>query len=644
MNVAPPIFDLDAFQELAESWSLAALERVEGGGGHAGMDTAFERLARAPTLAALADTFALSRTETQALVLLFAAGHSARVAYAVRRHSPHSEARGVPTWLLREAVCEADPRLLAASGPLSRTGCLEIEGGVLPVEAHVRLAPALGERLCDLPSVDPLVAAHMLPLHGDATQADEGACAHLARALTQRDAAGLSPLVPAGDAECGDIAARLARLGLGAARILAGDIPAEPDRRAQLARAWSREAALDAQVLLILVEPGVPDTRIADFADRVLGHVVLVGATTALAPRRGLSLPYRGNDTGPGDLAGWQAALGPQRSARLGPGLDAIAHQFALRRSEIEALCRELPPALDTARDGPEAARHLWHRAARLVGPESVPGVELVEPAYTWSDIVLPEPLEQRLRRIEGHVRHARLVLDEWGFAARMGGRGRGISALLSGPSGTGKSMAAEVLASALDLRVLFIDLSQLISKYIGDTSKNVAAAFRLAERSGAVMVWNEGDAIWGARGSVGNATDRHVNAEVGDLLQRMENFRGFTIVTTNLRHAIDEAFTRRFRFCVTFPMPSQAERLRLWQRAFPETAPLALLGESDWEALARLQLTGGGIRNIALSAAFHAAERAGPIDREIIAAEVAEEFRKQDLPAPTLAWEGARA
>jgi SpoVK/Ycf46/Vps4 family AAA+-type ATPase len=180
------------------------------------------------------------------------------------------------------------------------------------------------------------------------------------------------------------------------------------------------------------------------------------------------------------------------------------------------------------------------------------------------------------------------------------------------------------------------IDLSQIISKYIGETSKNIAAAFDQAERSGAVMVWNEGDAIWGARGAIGNATDRHINAEIGDLLQRIEAFRGFTIVTTNMRHAIDPAFLRRFRFAIDFPMPSEVERLRLWQQVFPERAPIDAV---DWSALAALPLSGGSIRNIALGSAFLAADGGRRIDRSLISAELAEELRKHNLPVPAIDW-----
>ena len=263
-------------------------------------------------------------------------------------------------------------------------------------------------------------------------------------------------------------------------------------------------------------------------------------------------------------------------------------------------------------------------------------GIRMVEPAVTWEDIVLPASLCATLRRITAHVRHAHLVMIDWGFARAAAGRGTGVAVLFSGPSGTGKTMAAEMLADALDLPMMLIDISQITSKYIGETSKNVAAAFAEAERTGAVMVWNEGDAIWGARGTVGSATDRHVNAEVGDLLQRIEAFTGFTIVTTNLKAAIDPAFLRRFRFVAEFPLPGVAEREAIWRRVFPAAAPIAV-AEEEWRLLASVALSGAAIRNAAVGAAFAAATEGGPIRLAQIAEEIAGELRKIGQPMPVL-------
>jgi hypothetical protein len=464
----------------------------------------------------------------------------------------------------------------------------------------------------------------------------EALTAEIAAVLSARGLDGLSPLVMIGRTEPAAAAASLASLGLTPFALPAAAIPDEPEARDRLARRWSREAAFDGSVLIILAEDhrGSP-ALLADFAERVLGHVLIAGAIAL--PSLGRTMRIVGETVAPIPAERWRQALGPRRSAKLGRALPRVAAQFRLAPAEIDAVCARIASDLDASGDSDAAGRILWHEAGRVSQVAPTPGVAVVEPCYCWPDIILARPTEDALRRLESHVRHATEVMDEWGFAERLGGRGRGVAALFSGPSGTGKTMAAEVIASSLDLRMMVIDLSQIISKYVGETSKNIAAAFDQAERSGAVMVWNEGDAIWGSRGSVGNATDRHVNAEVGDLLQRIEAFRGFTIVTTNLKHAIDPAFLRRFRFAIDFQMPSEAERLRLWERAFPDRAPVEKI---NWAALAGLPLSGGSIRNIALGSAFLAADRGGRIDRGLITAELAEELRKHNLPVPGIDWD----
>jgi SpoVK/Ycf46/Vps4 family AAA+-type ATPase len=202
-------------------------------------------------------------------------------------------------------------------------------------------------------------------------------------------------------------------------------------------------------------------------------------------------------------------------------------------------------------------------------------------------------------------VRNRALVYDEWGFRAKSS-RGLGIAALFAGASGTGKTMAAEVLAGELRLDLYRIDLSSVVSKYIGETEKNLRRVFDAAEGTGAVLVFDEADALFGKRTDVKDSHDRYANIEVSYLLQRVEQYRGLAILTTNLRNAIDTAFLRRLRFVVQFPFPDQDQRLEIWQRVFPADTPLDGV---DPERLARLNIAGGNIRNIALNAAFLAAD-----------------------------------
>ncbi|OLL27499.1 hypothetical protein BTH42_32155 [Burkholderia sp. SRS-W-2-2016] len=626
-----------ALAETAALDALRSLGRPDEGAALTALAHALERGDTRGVMRRIVEGFMLDPAEAGLVLLLFAAALSERVARGVAQACPGG-VPGVPLWLAQRLVPGLHAGLLSAHASLRRFGFVALEEEMPRIESRIWLREAVLDRLCGAPPCEPEVEARIARVPVNPALAREDVVRELRETLGARGGDGLSPV---GCIESGDIAtiaACLQALGL-VPYMLAGDeIPQEAVARDRLARHWSRDAALDGAALIVIADAGAAGP-VAEFIDRTAGHVIIAGARLSAPMRRRVRDIGAGPD-GPGaSLDRWQRALGGAPAAKLGPGLARVAAQFALRPDEIDALCMRMAPAIEQAADGSEAARSLWHAAGRVASGAMPPGVAIAEPVFRWSDLVLPPPVESALHRVEMHVRHATTVLDEWGFGERMGGRGRGVAALFAGPSGTGKTMSAEVLASSLDLRVMVIDLSQLISKYIGETSKNIAAAFRMAERCGAVMVWNEGDAIWGARGTVGNATDRHVNAEIGDLLQRIESFRGFTVVTTNMRHAIDPAFLRRFRFVVDFPMPSQDERLRLWQQAFPCGAPL---GSIDWRVLASLPLSGGSIRNVALGAAFLAADGGGVIDARRIAAELADELRKHDQPMPVFNLEAA--
>lgn len=624
-----------AGESLLATCAALATERFDSIDGGAASGAPWPGGTPAP-LDLIADGFGLGEAETLLIGILFAAGLDESVARRVAAASPASGGRGMPLWLAMRLVPELGADALAAGSPLRRFDMVAIEPGVPRIEARLALDEALADRLCGARPAPDDIAARIRPLRIQEALASEALAAELAAALAARGHDGLSPLVMIGRTEPAAAAASLASLGLTPFVLRAAAIPEDPEARDRFARRWSRDSALDGSTLIVLADDqGGSPALLADFAERVMGHVLIAGEVPL--PGVGRSVRIVGDKAAAIPAERWRQALGPGRADRLGRAVPRVAAQFRLAPVEIDAVCARIASELDSTGDAAAAGRLLWHEAGRVSQVAPTPGVAVVEPCYRWADIILPRPTEEALKRLESHVRHATEVMDEWGFAERLGGRGRGVAALFSGPSGTGKTMAAEVIASSLDLRMMVIDLSQIISKYVGETSKNIAAAFDQAERCGAVMVWNEGDAIWGTRGSVGNATDRHVNAEVGDLLQRIEAFRGFTIVTTNLKHAIDPAFLRRFRFAIDFQMPSEAERLRLWQSAFPERAPIEKI---NWAALAGLPLSGGSIRNIALGSAFLAADRGGRIDRNLISAELGEELRKHNLPVPGIDWD----
>jgi len=241
----------------------------------------------------------------------------------------------------------------------------------------------------------------------------------------------------------------------------------------------------------------------------------------------------------------------------------------------------------------------------------------------------LQESQREILHEIALHVRHRFTVHEQWGFS-KQSTRGLGISTLFSGPSGTGKTMAAEVLANEVRLDLYRIDLSQVVSKYIGETEKNLARVFEAAEGGGAILLFDEADALFGKRSEVKDSHDRYANIEVSYLLQRMESYRGLAVLTTNRKSALDPAFLRRLRFVVEFPFPDAPQRAEIWRRVFPQETPTLGL---RIERLARLNAAGGHIRNIAMCAAFLAADAGEPVGMPHLLSAARSEFAKLEKP-----------
>ncbi len=250
-----------------------------------------------------------------------------------------------------------------------------------------------------------------------------------------------------------------------------------------------------------------------------------------------------------------------------------------------------------------------------------------VEPKYSWNDLVLPQDKKALLKEICSQLKHQHQVFSQWGFAQKVN-YGKGLSVLFSGPPGTGKTMASQVIANEVQLDLYRIDLSGIVSKYIGETEKNLNKIFQEAQHSNAILFFDEADALFGKRTEVKDAHDRYANIETSYLLQKMEEYEGMVILATNLRSNMDEAFTRRIRFIVEFPFPDVDLRTLIWKSHFPNEAPLA--GEIDYAYLAkRFQLAGGNIKNIVLNSAFLAAEKNETITQEHILHGVKREFEK---------------
>lgn len=250
-----------------------------------------------------------------------------------------------------------------------------------------------------------------------------------------------------------------------------------------------------------------------------------------------------------------------------------------------------------------------------------------LNPVYTWPDIVLPNNSISQLHEICAQMQHRHTVYGKWGFGEKQS-LGRGLCVLLFGPSGTGKTMAVEIIANALNLDAYKIDLSTVVSKYIGETEKNLNKVFSEAETSNAILFFDEADALFGRRSEVKDAHDRYANIEINYLLQRMEEFEGLAILATNQRKNMDDAFFRRMHFAVEFPFPDQEHRLAIWKQHFPDTAPVA--GDIDFNFLAsQFNLAGGNIRNIVVNAAFLAAANSGVIGMNHMVQATRREFQK---------------
>jgi SpoVK/Ycf46/Vps4 family AAA+-type ATPase len=250
-----------------------------------------------------------------------------------------------------------------------------------------------------------------------------------------------------------------------------------------------------------------------------------------------------------------------------------------------------------------------------------------IKPKYSLDDIVLPTDPQTQLREICNQTKYRHIVHREWGFDRKLS-LGKGLNVMFYGPPGTGKTMAAEAIAHELQLDLYKIDLSQVVSKYIGDTEKNLNRIFTAATNANAILFFDEADALIGKRSEVKDAHDRYANIEIAYLLQKMEEYEGVTILTTNLRQNLDEAFTRRIRFIVEFPFPEEEHRLQIWRGIWPKEIPLS--ADVDLKLMAqKFKLAGGHIRNIALTAAFLAAAQNEYVDMKHLLQATKREFQK---------------
>jgi hypothetical protein len=556
-------------------------------------------VAPAPRAQHLAERFGLSRFERDLLLCL--AGIEIDGAVNAAAGGGLSFARAL------EMLPAAHWSAIGVEGPLRRWRLIELDAAAPLTSAALRIDERVLHHLIGLAAIDPR-------LHGLVRRAVDApmlapAQAALADELrAQLEGSAIRPALCLSGDDPDGMAGIAAAIAPARIEIHADLLPAAATELATVALLIDREAKLSDAVPLLVTSGAMPEPALR-LADRIETAPILIARTPAALGRPSLRRRVeRPSPTERLDL--WRRhapALGESDAAMIaatyGLSAEAIAAEAAL---DPEAL------ALDQACRSRGGAR-LDALAARLPhGPN-------------LDDLVLPPAVRATLDTLVAQMRLRPALRLAWD-----GKDATGIAALFAGDSGTGKTMAARAVAGALGLDIHRIDLAMTVSKYIGETEKNLRTLFDAAEESGAVLLFDEADALFGKRSEVRDAHDRYSNIEIGYLLQRLETYSGLAILTTNMRHALDPAFQRRLRFVISFPFPDASARAAIWRGAFPAGVDTTQL---DFERLARLEAAGGAIRVIALNAAFAAADEGGPVEMRHLLAAARADAAKRERP-----------
>ncbi len=603
-----------------------------GGNGHRPPDDAD---ITASALARLCAIFGLSPFERDVLVLC--AGVELDATVAPLCAAAHGDpARTAPTFSLAlAALPDAHWSALTPMAPLRYWRLIEVGPGTTLTLSPLRIAERILHALVGIQDQDERLESMVesVPVTDGALTTGQREVAARLVAVWQRETSRGS--LPAFQL-CGperlarrEVAAlACARLGFALNALEAATLPTTGPELTQLLRLCERDAALGGSVLLIECDGlDTADTARVATAARAIESLrsPLIVSWVERQPdeARPLATFDVPRPTVDEQSAAWRRALGDPHPESL---VERLVSQFCLGLPAIETAAVQI---MDDGGNASDVQGALWDACRAQSRPRLDTLARRIVTTAKWDDLILPEPQRRILREAAVHVRQRAQVYERWGFASRYG-RGLGISLLATGPSGTGKTMAAEVLANELRLDLYHIDLSQVVNKYIGETEKNLGRLFDAAQGGGAILLFDEADALFGKRSEVKDSHDRYANLEISYLLQRMEDFRGLSILTTNMKDALDHAFLRRIRFVVQFPFPDAAQRAEIWRRVFPTATPTEGL---DVARLARLTLSGGNIRNVAMNAAFLAAETGEPVRMAHLAAAVRAEYLKQEKP-----------
>jgi len=578
--------------------------------------------AHEPALVTLRKTFRLSQFEHDIIVMC--AGYILDAAFAAKLGGPPSFARALAKF--PDAHLDAT----APAAPLRLFRFVSVHPGESVLNAPLSLDERILYYVLGMGCSDERLQPYLLPNRSDAiplSQTQQRVAARIAAAFGRAEPNTIFQVVG------GHALTRLAVVNAGAKgrllRIRASGLALPPAELEILQRTCEREMLLtDSVPVLELDAFDGPDVsrHARTFAIGLAGVVVISTPEPVAITQTNTALfevPYTRADE---RREIWQASLSAH-AASVGAHVDRVAYQFRLEAAEIADVVRASDPA---SVDEP-LPDQLWQLCLERSRPRIEDLARRITPTATWDDLVLPAALHAMLREVVVQLRHRHAVHEQWGFA-RGDARGQAITALFAGPSGTGKTLAAEVIANETALDLYHVDLSQVVDKYVGETEKRLRRIFDAAEAGGAILLFDEADALFGKRAQVERGTDRWANIEVSYLLQRMESYNGLAILTTNAKDALDAAFLRRLRFVVQFPFPDVRLRTELWRRVIPPDAPRGAL---DVGKLARLQLTGANIKGIAINAAFHAASEQTPLTMQHLVRAARSEFAKLEMPFP---------
>jgi SpoVK/Ycf46/Vps4 family AAA+-type ATPase len=600
-----------------------------------------------PALALLSDQLQLSPFERDILLLCAAMELDTRTA-GLCALAQGDLSRPYPTFALALGLFdEPSWDALSAHRPLRYWRLLEIhQPGALPLtQSALRADERIVNYIKGLNALDDRLSAHLSPGAAASRGAAPSLSASQQSAVDQilwrwgrareSEPLPLAQLVGA-DAMSKQLVAQAAARALRRQMFVIGaeSLPSQAAEAESLLRLWQRESQLSPLALYVeatydAAQGTAEATGLSRFVARAAqsNSAILLGVRDPF-PR--LSAPTFSVEVNKPTLAeqraAWSRAL-PNEDGAAQTLSDQLASQFSLNLPDIHSLAAGVDEHSDPQRRS--ARDQAWDLCNARARPKLDTLAQRLDAKATWHDLILAEEPLGLLKQIADQVRHRGRVYEDYGFAMRMN-RGFGISALFAGESGTGKTMAAEVIANDLRLNLYRIDLSAVVSKYIGETEKNLRRLFDAAEDGGAILFFDEADALFGKRSEVKDSHDRYANIEINYLLQRMEAYSGLAILATNMKTALDQAFMRRLRFVVNFTFPNVSERNALWRKAFPAQLPQA---ELDWDRLARLNLTGGNIHSIALNAAFLTAQAGAPLTMERVLEAARMEFRKLNKP-----------